>query len=113
LTNLYDLLDTHSEASHTELRRAFRAAARSWHPDVNRSVDASERFRAIHEAWQVLGDARLRAAYDAGLFRSGSVTQRSRAPRNVVFVRRRPLAVRALLGALSWLDLRERPSRVR
>lgn len=64
---LYAVLGVQRGAADTEIRRAFRAAARQWHPDVCSEPNATEAFQRINEAYQVLSDPRTRARYDAGL----------------------------------------------
>ena len=44
--------------------QSFRRLARQYHPDVNDSPDAEERFKEINEAYAVLSDDQRRAAYD-------------------------------------------------
>ena len=51
-------------ASQDEIKNAFRALARQYHPDVNKAHDAEEKFKEINEAYGVLSDAEKRAAYD-------------------------------------------------
>jgi molecular chaperone DnaJ len=60
----YDVLGLTRGASETDIKRAFRAQARKYHPDVNKASDAETRFKEINEAYEVLGDPRKRAAYD-------------------------------------------------
>ncbi len=49
------------------LKRAFRAQARRWHPDLNGSDPvAEERFKLVNEAYAVLSDPQRRAAWEAG-----------------------------------------------
>ncbi|MFM8355195.1 MAG: DnaJ C-terminal domain-containing protein, partial [Gammaproteobacteria bacterium] len=47
------------------IKRAYRKRARTYHPDLNKDPDAEAQFKAIGEAWAVLGDPEQRAAYDA------------------------------------------------
>ena len=55
-------------ADPASLKRAFREQARRWHPDLNGNDPvAEERFKAVNEAYAVLGDPRRRAAWEAGL----------------------------------------------
>src|SRR5690349_12918106 len=63
--DLYQLLGVSREASREEIAQAWRRRARDEHPDA-RPADAGApgRFRALAEAWQVLGDPSRRAAYD-------------------------------------------------
>ncbi len=51
-------------ASAEDLKTAFRRLARQYHPDVNKSPDAEERFKEINEAYAVLSDPQKRSAYD-------------------------------------------------
>ncbi|HET6683074.1 MAG TPA: molecular chaperone DnaJ [Gaiella sp.] len=70
----YELLGVSRDASHSEIKRAFRRLARELHPDVSEDPDAGRRFRAVAEAYEVLADPERRQLYDrfghAGL-RSG------------------------------------------
>jgi molecular chaperone DnaJ len=70
----YELLGVPRDASHADIKRAFRRLARELHPDVSEAPDAERRFRAVAEAYEVLSDPERRRTYDrfghAGL-RSG------------------------------------------
>jgi curved DNA-binding protein CbpA len=68
--DLYQLLGVPREASRQEITLAWRRRARAEHPDARPAdADAPGRFRAIAEAYQVLGDPARRAAYDRDLAR--------------------------------------------
>jgi len=54
-------------ADTASLKRAFRAQARRWHPDLNGNDPvAEERFKQVNEAYAVLSDPRRRRAWEAG-----------------------------------------------
>jgi molecular chaperone DnaJ len=73
----YEVLGVPRDASENDLKSAFRRLARQYHPDVNKDLDAEERFKEINEAYAVLSDADRRAAYDrfghAGVRGAGGV----------------------------------------
>lgn len=60
----YAILGIPPNASHEEVRLAYRRLAHRYHPDLNQGADAEDRFKAINEAHDVLSDAAKRAAYD-------------------------------------------------
>ncbi len=60
----YEILGVQRGAGQDEIKSAFRNLARQYHPDVNKSADAEERFKEINEAYAVLSDQEKRAAYD-------------------------------------------------
>ena len=60
----YEVLGVERNASDADIKRAFRKLAQQWHPDVNTEAAASERFKEINEAYQVLSDPRRRQIYD-------------------------------------------------
>lgn len=61
----YEVLEVPRGASQEEIRKAYRKLARTYHPDVNKSKEAEERFKRIGEAYEVLGDPQKRKRYDA------------------------------------------------
>jgi curved DNA-binding protein len=60
----YETLGVERSASEKEIKQAYRRLARQYHPDVNRSPGAEERFKEINEAYQVLSDSEKRRKYD-------------------------------------------------
>jgi len=66
----YEVLGVDKNASENDIKKAYRKAAMKYHPDkfANASdaekKDAEEKFKEINEAYEVLGDAEKRAAYD-------------------------------------------------
>jgi molecular chaperone DnaJ len=61
----YGLLGVKKTATPEEIRKAFRKAARKYHPDVNPGdKKAEEKFKEISEANDVLSDEKKRKVYD-------------------------------------------------
>lgn len=58
------MLELPRNASADDIRRAYRNLAKKYHPDVNNSPDAEDRFKEINEAYAVLSDDERKAAYD-------------------------------------------------
>ena len=60
----YATLGVERSAKAEEIKRSYRKLARKYHPDVSKEPDAEARFKEVAEAYEVLGDAEKRAAYD-------------------------------------------------
>ncbi len=60
----YKILGVSRDATQEEIQRAYRKLARKYHPDVNKSADAEEKFKEINEAYEVLRDPEKRKKYD-------------------------------------------------
>ena len=62
--DFYELLGVSRSATDEQIRSAYRKLARQYHPDVNSAADASEQFKRITEAYEVLTDPQRRQRYD-------------------------------------------------
>lgn len=71
--NHYEVLGVPAGSDVAEIRRAYLAAARRYHPDFHVDADEATRTRnarhmqALNEAWEVLSDPARRAAHDREL----------------------------------------------
>ena len=77
--DFYAELGVKKDATNAEIKKAYRKLARSNHPDSNPGDDAKhEKFKAVAEAYDVVGDPEKRKKYDemrelygSGAFRGG------------------------------------------
>ena len=61
----YEVLGCDRNASADELKKAYRKLAMQYHPDRNPDdASASDKFKELNEAYDVLKDEQKRAAYD-------------------------------------------------
>ena len=60
----YELLGVQADATTEQIKKAYRKLAKQYHPDVNNSSDAADRFREITEAYDTLTDPDRRRRYD-------------------------------------------------
>ena len=62
--NLYEVLQVSTSACPEVVHAAYRALARSYHPDVNPGEEAARQMRQLNAAYHVLSDPERRARYD-------------------------------------------------
>lgn len=60
----YATLGVPKSADSKEIKAAYRKLARQYHPDVNKEPGATEKFKEISAAYEVLSDDKKRALYD-------------------------------------------------
>ena len=60
----YSILGVGKSASDDEIKSAYRNLAKKYHPDINKTPDAQEKFKEISEAYSVLSDKTKRSNYD-------------------------------------------------
>lgn len=63
--NYYEVLGVDKNASQEEIKKAYRKLAKKYHPDANPGrKESEEKFKAINEAYEVLGDEEKKKKYD-------------------------------------------------
>lgn len=63
--DFYKVLGVSKDATEQEITKAYRKLARQYHPDLNKTKEAEEKFKDISEAYDVLSDKESRQKYDA------------------------------------------------
>ena len=65
MADLYKILGVSKNAGESEIKRAYRKAARRYHPDLNPNDKAAEiKFKEVNEAYEVLSSDQNREKYD-------------------------------------------------
>ncbi|XP_068152105.1 dnaJ homolog subfamily C member 30, mitochondrial [Drosophila tropicalis] len=66
--NYYDSLGIAKRSTQNEIKAAYYKLSMVYHPDRNQgSESAAKKFREINQAYEVLGNYRLRRLYDKGI----------------------------------------------
>lgn len=60
----YKVLNISENATLEEIKKAFRELAKEYHPDKNKSSDASVKFREVFEAYEILKDKITKDIFD-------------------------------------------------
>ncbi|KAG4071323.1 hypothetical protein HA402_004027 [Bradysia odoriphaga] len=64
----YDVLGLTPNATQVDVKAAYYNLSKLYHPDRNEgSIDAAEKFRDISNAYEILGNYKLRRLYDKGI----------------------------------------------
>ncbi|HFU75609.1 MAG TPA: J domain-containing protein [Arcobacter sp.] len=62
--SLYETLGVSENATESEIKKAYRQLAKKYHPDINKTPEAEEKFKEINAAYEILGDKEKKAQYD-------------------------------------------------
>ncbi len=63
--SLYETLGVSENASADEIKKAYRKLARKYHPDINKTPEAEEKFKEINAAYEILSDPEKKQKYDS------------------------------------------------
>ncbi|KAK1309174.1 hypothetical protein QJS10_CPA09g00399 [Acorus calamus] len=63
-SDYYETLNLNRNATLQEIKSSYRSLARKYHPDMNKSAGAEEKFKEISAAYEVLSDDDKRSIYD-------------------------------------------------
>ena len=66
MADYYGTLGVDRDSSFDEIKKVYRKLAREYHPDVNPDPNASEKFKEITTAYEILSDPET--AHGIGLF---------------------------------------------
>jgi len=75
----YQTLNVLTDASYDEIKKSYKKLAMKWHPDKNPQnvEEATEKFKKIAEAYDVLGNEEKRRIYDSNDFFTGNFSSNS------------------------------------
>lgn len=62
--SLYETLGINDNASSSEIKKAYKKLAKKYHPDLNKTKEAEEKFKEINGAYEVLSDSGKKSKYD-------------------------------------------------
>jgi molecular chaperone DnaJ len=63
----YEMLGVSKDASESDIKKAYRKLSLQYHPDRNPDPDATEKYKAINEAHEILSDQQKREQYNMEL----------------------------------------------
>lgn len=79
----YEVLELAIDAKPIDIKKAYRRLALKYHPDRNRgSVESTEKFKLISEAYSVLSNPQSRRSYDTALKNPSSAASPRRSNSN-------------------------------
>ena len=60
----YEILGVNKSATEVEIKSAYRKLALKYHPDRNKEAGATEKFKEVNTAYEVIGNPEKRKMYD-------------------------------------------------
>ena len=65
----YEILGVSKTATEQEIKSAYRKLAKKYHPDVNKTPGAEQKYKDVNEAYEVLHDPAKRQKYASSALR--------------------------------------------
>jgi|GEM_PF-5962908 len=62
--NLYEILQIILDADQEMIVAGYKTLSKKYHPDINKSPEATKQMQAINHAYEILSDPKTRATYD-------------------------------------------------
>lgn len=62
--DFYEILGVKKGSASNDIKKAYFALAKQFHPDVNKTPEAKEKFGQINNAYETLSDDQKRKVYD-------------------------------------------------
>lgn len=85
----YQVLGLNSNATSEDIKKAYRNLSKKYHPDINKSPEAEEKFKKISEAYQVLTgkskDSRTNNPFSGNPFGGNPFGGRKVKAKNVIY----------------------------
>ncbi|KPI98899.1 PREDICTED: dnaJ homolog subfamily C member 30-like [Papilio xuthus] len=72
----YDVLGVTPKSTQNDIKSAYYKLSKLYHPDISSDETSAKKFRAITEAYEVLGNIKLKKMYDKGLLTGRENTSR-------------------------------------
>ena len=62
--DVYEILGVDKNADTATIKAAYKKLAKKYHPDLNKSANAPEKFKEVQEAYEIVSDEKKKASYD-------------------------------------------------
>lgn len=76
LKNYYNILSVPRNATQQQIKTAYYAKAKAYHPDANKDSPGALKFQEVSEAYEILSDEPKRRAYDKSISIQGFNSER-------------------------------------